>query len=83
MVQDVLQMASDFKIYEGNGISVSILSFFLALSITGIVLKALLNFVQSNAIDTAGRTVAIADYEYYKIKNRKKTVKTTDLVVRK
>ena len=47
LIQQVLQLASDFKIYQGPSYSVSILQFFLALSIMAIVLRSLINFVSS------------------------------------
>lgn len=46
-VTQVLEFASNIYIYNDNGIRVSVLSFFVALSILGIVLFALLNFVRT------------------------------------
>lgn len=42
----ILNLASTIYIYNDNGIRVSVLSFFVALSILGIVLIALLNFIR-------------------------------------
>lgn len=58
-VQQVLQKAEEFKIYQGSGYSVSILQFFLALAIFGIVLKALLNFVKSVSLHTVDGSVTL------------------------
>lgn len=58
--QKVLQLAGNFKIYEGNGYSISVLQFFLSLSIISIVLKALLNFVQSLSVHTVESSIPVA-----------------------
>lgn len=59
-VQQVLQKADEFKIYQGPYFSVSVLQFFLSLAIFSIVLKALLNFVQSLSVHTAERSIPVA-----------------------
>lgn len=59
-VQQVLQKAEEFKIYQGSGYSVSILQFFLSLAILSIVLRALLNFVQSLSIHTVEGSIPVA-----------------------
>ena len=50
-INQVLDLAGDIYIYNDNGIRVSLISFFVALSIFGIVIVALLNFVRQAPVD--------------------------------
>ena len=50
-INQVLDLAGDIYIYNDNGIRVSLISFFVALSIFGIVIVALLNFVRQDPVD--------------------------------
>lgn len=59
-VQQVLAKAEEFKIYQGNGYSVSVIQFFLSLAIFSIVLRALLNFVQSLSVHTVQQSIPVA-----------------------
>ena len=54
MISQVLQLATDIKVYDDNGISVSVLQFFIALSIMFIVLSALLNFIRVQSVNNVG-----------------------------
>lgn len=47
LVTQVIDLSSTIYVYDDNGIRVSVLSFFVALSILSIVLFALLNFVRT------------------------------------
>lgn len=59
-VQQLIQKAEEFKIYNGNGYSVSVLQFFLSIAILSIVLRALLNFVQSLSVHTVQSSIPVA-----------------------
>ena len=50
-INQILDLAGDIYIYNDNGIRVSLISFFVALSIFGIVIVALLNFVRQAPVD--------------------------------
>lgn len=50
-INQIIDLAGDIYIYNDNGIRVSLISFFVALSIFGIVLVALLNFVRQAPVD--------------------------------
>ena len=50
-INQILDLAGDIYIYNDNGIRVSLISFFVAISIFGIVIVALLNFVRQAPVD--------------------------------
>lgn len=54
MIQQVIQLASDIKIYDDNGISVSVIQFFIALAIMFIILSALLNYIRVQSVNNVG-----------------------------
>lgn len=53
-VTQVVDLADNVYVYNDNGIQVSVLSFFVALSITGIILIALLNFIRFSSFSLPG-----------------------------
>lgn len=62
-INQILDLAGDIYIYNDNGIRVSLISFFVSLSIFGIVLVALLNFVRQAPVDIISNVKSEKQYQ--------------------
>ena len=54
LVRELLDFADTVYVYNDNGIKVSVVSFFVALTIFGIILVSLLNFIRSAPVESVG-----------------------------